>query len=42
MKGSVYQKLGKPLLARDAWQKALTLDPEDLAVAEALRNLKEE
>jgi len=42
MKGSVYQKLGKPQLARDAWQKALALDPEDLAVAEALRNLKEE
>jgi tetratricopeptide (TPR) repeat protein len=42
MKGSVYQKLGKPGLARDAWQKALALDPEDLAVAEALRNLKEE
>jgi tetratricopeptide (TPR) repeat protein len=42
MKGSVYLKLGKPQLARESWQKALALDPEDLAVAEALRTLKEE
>ena len=42
MKGSLYLKLGKPQLARESWQKALTLDPDDAAVAEALRNLKEE
>ncbi len=42
MKGSVYLKLGKAQLARESWQKALALDPEDPAVAEALRNLKEE
>ena len=42
MKGSVYLKLGKAHLARESWQKALALDPEDPAVAEALRTLKEE
>jgi len=42
MKGSLYQKLGKSKLAREAWQKALALDPDDPAVAEALRTLKEE
>jgi Flp pilus assembly protein TadD len=42
MKGSVYLKLGKPRLARESWQKALALDPEDPAVAESLRTLKEE
>jgi tetratricopeptide (TPR) repeat protein len=42
MKGSLYLKLGKPQLARESWQKALALDPDDAAVAEALRNLKEE
>lgn len=42
MKGSLYFKLGKPQLARESWQKALALDPDDAAVAEALRNLKEE
>lgn len=42
MKGSVYLKLGKPQLAKESWQKALSLDPEDTAVAEALRALKEE
>jgi tetratricopeptide (TPR) repeat protein len=42
MKGSLYLKLGKPQLARDCWQKALALDPDDAAVAEALRNLKED
>jgi tetratricopeptide (TPR) repeat protein len=42
MKGSVYLKLGKAQLARESFQKALALDPEDLAVAEALRTLKEE
>ncbi len=42
MKGSLYQKLGKTQLARDAWKKALELDPADTAVAEALRGLREE
>ena len=42
MKGSLYQKLGKTQLARECWQKALALDPEDAAVAEALRTLKED
>jgi hypothetical protein len=40
MKGSLYQKLGKAKLARDAWQKALALDPQDTGVAEALRELQ--
>jgi hypothetical protein len=39
MKGSLYVKLGKPKLAREAWEKALTINPEDPAVAEALRTL---
>jgi len=42
MKGSLYQKLGKPALAREAWKKALEIDPSDTTVAEALRALKEE
>jgi tetratricopeptide (TPR) repeat protein len=42
MKGSLYLKLGKAKLAREAWQKALALDPDDPAVAEALRTLKED
>jgi Tfp pilus assembly protein PilF len=41
MKGSLYQKLGKIELAREAWKKALELDPTDVTVAEALRGLKE-
>jgi tetratricopeptide (TPR) repeat protein len=42
MKGSLYLKLGKTQLARECWQKALALDPDDAAVAEALRTLKED
>ena len=42
MKGSLYQKLGKAALAREAWKKALEIDPSDTTVAEALRALKEE
>ena len=42
MKGSLYQKLGKTELAREAWKKALELDPSDTMVAEALRGLKGE
>jgi tetratricopeptide (TPR) repeat protein len=39
MKGSLYLKVGKPKLAREAWEKALSINPEDPAVAEALRTL---
>jgi tetratricopeptide (TPR) repeat protein len=39
MKGSLYLKLGKKRLAREAWQRALTLDPSDAGIAEALREL---
>ena len=42
MKGSLYQKLGKAALAREAWKKSLEIDPADTTVAEALRALKEE
>ena len=42
MKGSIYRKLGKPRLARETWQKALLRDPENTAVAEALRELASE
>jgi len=42
MKGTLYQKMGKPSLARTAWKKALEIDPSDTTVAEALRALKEE
>ena len=42
MKGSLYQKLGKTTLAREAWKKALEIDPSDATVAEALRALKED
>jgi hypothetical protein len=39
MKGSLYLKLGKKRLAREAWQKALAVNPSDAGVAEALRDL---
>jgi tetratricopeptide (TPR) repeat protein len=42
MKGSLYQKLGKSSLAREAWKKALEIDPSNTTIAEALRALKEE
>jgi tetratricopeptide (TPR) repeat protein len=42
MKGSLYQKLGKAILAREAWRKALAIDPSDTGVVEALRGLKED
>jgi tetratricopeptide (TPR) repeat protein len=41
MKGSLYLKLRKPALAREAWERALSLDPEDAVVAAALRELEE-
>ncbi|HEX8437919.1 hypothetical protein [Archangium sp.] len=37
MKGSLYLKLGQSKLARQAWEKALSINPDDLGVAEALR-----
>ncbi len=37
MKGSLYLKLGQTKLARQAWEKALSINPDDLGVAEALR-----
>ena len=39
MKGSLYLKLGKPKLAREAWEKALTINPEDQLLTESLREL---
>jgi tetratricopeptide (TPR) repeat protein len=42
MKGSLYSKLQKPALAREAWQRALSLNPEDAVVAAALRELDEQ
>jgi tetratricopeptide (TPR) repeat protein len=39
MKGSLYLKLGKHKLAREAWEKALQINPNDQALAEALREL---
>lgn len=42
MKGTLYLKLGKLKLARDTWQHAVQLDPNDTQTAEALRGLKEE
>jgi hypothetical protein len=39
MKGSLYVKLGQPKLARQAWEKALSINPDDLALAEALRTI---
>ena len=37
MKGSLYLKLNQPKLARQAWEKALAINPDDAGVAEALR-----
>ena len=42
MKGTLYLKLGRPKLAREAWQHAVQLDPNDTQTAEALRGIKEE
>jgi Flp pilus assembly protein TadD len=39
MKGSIYRKLGKAKLARETWERALALDPNDTIVADALRDL---
>jgi tetratricopeptide (TPR) repeat protein len=37
MKGSLHLKLKQPALARKAWQEALSINPDDAGVAEALR-----
>lgn len=39
MKGSLYLKLGRHKLARESWEKALSLNPNDTFLAEALREL---
>lgn len=39
MKGSLYLKLGRAKLAREAWEKSLSINPNDLGVAEALRTV---
>jgi hypothetical protein len=39
MKGSLYEKLGRRQLARDAWEAVLALNPYNLQVAEALQRL---
>jgi tetratricopeptide (TPR) repeat protein len=39
MKGSLHERLGNKNLAREAWQQALTLNPFNLAVLEALQRL---
>lgn len=39
MKGSLHERLGNKTLAREAWQQALTLNPFNLAVLEALQRL---
>lgn len=39
MKGSLYLKLGRHKLARESWEKALSISPNDQGIAEALREL---
>jgi len=39
MKGSLYERLGNPALAREAWQEVLRINPFNLAVLEALQRL---
>jgi tetratricopeptide (TPR) repeat protein len=41
MKGSIYKKLGKLKLAREAWERVLVLNPDNQVVASALRALVE-
>jgi hypothetical protein len=42
MKGSIYRKLGKTKLARQAWERVLALNPDNAVVASALRQLDDE
>ncbi len=39
MKGTLYWKLGRRDLARDAWERVLALNPDNTAVAQALESL---
>ena len=39
MKGTLYWRLRKPKLAREAWERVLALNPDNAAVAQALENL---
>jgi len=39
MKGSLFEKLGKKRLAREAWEAVLAINPYNLQVAEALQRL---
>ena len=39
MKGSLYEKVGRRQLAREAWEAVLALNPYNLQVAEALQRL---
>jgi len=39
MKGSLYEKVGKKRLAREAWEAVLAINPYNLQVAEALQKL---
>jgi hypothetical protein len=40
MKGSLYEKVGRKQLAREAWEAALAINPYNLQVAEALQRLR--
>lgn len=39
MKGTLYWRLKKPKLAREAWERVLALNPDNAAVAQALEHL---
>jgi hypothetical protein len=39
MKGTLYEKVGRKQLAREAWEAALAINPYNLQVAEALQRL---
>jgi hypothetical protein len=39
MKGTLWLKLGREELAREAWEQALQIDPDDRSVIEALKRL---
>ena len=42
MKGTLYWRLRRPKLAREAWERMLTINPNNVAVAQALENLVDE
>lgn len=41
MKGTLYWKMRRPKLAREAWERVLTLEPDNTPVARALEDLQE-